>query len=275
MLGAALFSTGGAAIKGTSLGGTEVAGLRSGVAFVALMLLVPACRRGWSARTALVGISYAATLILFVQATKLTTSANAIFLQATAPLFLLLLAPWLLKEPVRRQDLGFMLVMGLGLALLMSTQSAPTTIAPDPFRGNLLGMASGVTWAFTLLGLRALAREDGGRSAMTASAMGNLFAFAACAYGTLPLATMTTGDLIAIVYLGLVQITLAYLLVTRGMARVTALEASLLILVEPVLNPVWSWWLHGEWPGAMALVAGALILAATALRTLCSAHQST
>ncbi|MFK7888890.1 MAG: DMT family transporter [Gammaproteobacteria bacterium] len=267
VIAAVLFSTGGAAVKSTSLGGFEVAFLRSGVAFVALMLLVPSCRRNWHWRTGLVAVSYAATLIFFVLATKLTTSANAIFLQATAPLYLLFLAPWLLREAITRRDVGFMLVMAVGLALLFAGQTAPTNIAPDPAKGNLLGAASGITWALTLLGLRALARRDGGESATTAAAMGNLVACVACAAFVLPLTQVSTHDWLAIAYLGIVQIALAYWIVTFAMARVPALEASLLILVEPVLNPVWSWWLHGESPGPMALAAGLLIIAATAART--------
>ena len=102
---ALLFSTGGAAIKASTLSGWQVASFRSGVAALTLLLLVPAARRGWGWRPALVGVAYAATLILFVTANKLTTSANTIFLQATSPVYLLLLGPLFLKEPVRRSDL--------------------------------------------------------------------------------------------------------------------------------------------------------------------------
>ncbi len=268
VLAAVLFSTGGAAVKGTTLSGWEVACLRSGIAFVALILLVPSCRKGWNARTAMVAVAYAATLILFVQATKLTTSANAIFLQAVAPLYLLVLAPWLLKEPVHRRDIGFMFAMAAGLALLFFAQGAPTAIAPNPFKGNLLGACSGITWAFTLLGLRALARTDGGESATGAAAMGNLFAFLGCAAFALPLDNVSSTDWWIVIYLGTVQVALAYFFITYALARVSALEASLLVLVEPVLNPVWSWWLHSETPGPLALLAGVLIVTATVVRTL-------
>ncbi len=274
VLAAALFSTGGAAVKGTTLSGWEVACLRSGIAFVALMVLVPGCRKGWNLRVALVAVAYAATLILFVLATKQTTSANAIYLQAVAPLYLLVLAPWFLNEPVQRRDVGFMVAMAAGLALLFFSQDAPTAIAPNPFRGNVLGACSGVAWAFTLLGLRALARVDGGASATGAAAMGNLFAFLACAAFAFPLENVSATDWWIVIYLGTVQIALAYFIVTMAMARVPALEASLLILVEPVLNPVWSWWLHGETPGSLALVAGVLILMATAIRTLSTKQAS-
>ena len=82
-----LISTGGAAIKLTALSSWQVAGFRSGIAALVLWLLIPGARRGWTWRTALIGVAYAATLILFVLANKLTTSANAIFLQYTAPAY--------------------------------------------------------------------------------------------------------------------------------------------------------------------------------------------
>src|SRR3954454_3145644 len=102
---ALLFSTGGAAIKAAAFTGWHIASFWSGLAAVALWLMTPAARRGWTWAGALVGIAYAGCLTLFVLANRLTTAANTIFLQSTAPLYLLILAPWLLKEPVRRQDL--------------------------------------------------------------------------------------------------------------------------------------------------------------------------
>jgi drug/metabolite transporter (DMT)-like permease len=98
VLGAALlFSTGGAAIKGTALGAFQVAGFRSGIAALAVAVLVPQARRGFSLRLLPATLAYAATLISFVVATKLTTAAAAIFLQSTAPIWVLVLAPLLLR----------------------------------------------------------------------------------------------------------------------------------------------------------------------------------
>ena len=111
MLAAALiFSTGGAAIKGCSFTGWQVAGLRSGIAVLALLVLVPAARKRPTARQALVAAAYAATLILYVLANKLTTAANAIFLQSTAPLYMLLIAPlWLKSSRVKQVEIPFLL----------------------------------------------------------------------------------------------------------------------------------------------------------------------
>src|ERR1035441_5304704 len=91
-----------------------------------------------------VAAAYAATLILFVLANRLTTSANAIFLQATAPLWVLLLGPFLLREPIRRADLFYILAVGAGLALFFAGRDIVAATAPHPPPGHLLALASGV-----------------------------------------------------------------------------------------------------------------------------------
>ena len=117
--GAALFSTAGAAIKACDLTSWQVASFRAGVAAIAVLLLVPAARRGVSARAALVGVVYAVTVVLFVLANKLTTAASTIFLQATSPLYIVLLQPLLLRERVARSDLGALAALGAGLVLVL------------------------------------------------------------------------------------------------------------------------------------------------------------
>ena len=261
---AALFSTGGAAIKACTLTGWQVASLRSAVAAFVLVALLPAARRIRDPRVWLVAVAYAGTLITFVRATKLTTAASAIFLQSAAPLYVMLLGPLLLRERVHRRDLGFMAAFALGLALLLSGTAAPLSTAPDPGQGNRLGILSGALWALTLVGLRAMARRDAD-AAVSAVAVGNVFASLAALPFALPLSHVGMADLLVIVYLGAIQIGLAYALLVRGMREVAALEASLILLVEPVLNPLWAWILHEELPEAIALVGGAVILGTTGL----------
>jgi len=271
LVGAAvLFSTGGAVIKATSLDGWQVACFRSGVAALALAALLGSARRGWSRRTPLVACAYAGTLVLFVLANKLTTAANAIFLQDTAPLYLLLLGPWLLGEPVRRSDLALMAAVAAGIALVFAARQEPLVTAPDPFRGNLVALASGVSWALTIAGLRWMAGPASSAPPMSAVVAGNLLAFLVCLPKALPVGETAARDWWLIAYLGIVQIGLAYLLLVRGVRGVPALETSLLLLVEPALNPVWSWWVHGERPAGPALAGGALILAATGVRAALS-----
>lgn len=270
VLGAALlFSTGGAVVKATTLTAWQVAGFRSGVAALAILLLVPAARRGWTWHVLPVGVAYASTLVLFVTANKLTTSANAIFLQASAPLYMLALGPLLLKEPVRRRDLAFMAPVLLGLVLFFAGSEAPIHTAPNPRLGNIFAAVSGITYALTLVGLRWLASRAGGEgSGLPTVVAGNLIAFFACLAAALPVTHAATGDWLAIGYLGVFQIGLAYLLLTSGVRHVTALEVSVLLMLEPALNPVWAWLVHGETPGPWSIAGGALILGATLLRTI-------
>jgi DME family drug/metabolite transporter len=284
LLGAALlFSTGGAAIKAADFTGWQIASFRSGLAAVALWLMIPAARRVWTLRraqgkrlrqaqgkfwqAAVVGIAYAGCLVLFVLANRLTTAANTIFLQSTAPLYLLFLAPWLLKEPVRREDLGFMLTVGLGLALFFVGVEPPAATAPDPERGNLLALGSGFCWALAVCGLRWLGASQDRGSPAAAVVLGNIAAFLIALPLALPVGSHDLADWAIIGYLGVFQIALAYVFVTNAIKLIPALEASVILLLEPVLNPVWAWVVQGETPGSWALLGGAIILGATTYRS--------
>ncbi len=264
---ALLFSTGGAAIKATAFSAWQVASFRSGIAAIALLLLMPAWRRGWSRRTLLVGLFYATTLILYVSANKLTTAANSIFLQATAPLYVLLLAPRLLGEPLRRGDPMLAALLVLGMILFFVQVDPALATAPNPLQGNGVAAASGITWALTLLGLRWLARSETPESAGAAVIGGNAIAFVVCAPLAFPVSSSLPLDWAVVAYLGLFQIGLAYVAMTRGMRRTPAFEASLLLLLEPVLNSVWAWLVHAERPGPASLLGCSLILVASLATT--------
>lgn len=276
---AILFSTGGAAIKATSFdglsGGIAVACFRSGVAALAIAILLPRSRHNWSWRTLVVGATFAVTLILFVAGNKLTTAANTIFLQSTAPLWIAIAAPFLLRERVVRRDLIFMTVLAVGLALFFVDATGPSETAPRPLLGNVLAVISGVGWAGTVMGLRWLGRRDGTNAAAAATVAGNLIAFVVCLPFAIGPATDSVGsDWLWIVYLGVIQIGLAYVFITRAMPHLRALEVSLLLYVEPALNPVWAWMAHGETVGKFAILGGALILGATAVKTWADGRSS-
>ncbi len=269
VLVAALFSTGGAVVKAAALDGWQVAGLRSLVAAITLLLFMPGARRRWNPRALAVGLAYGGMLVGFVLSSKLTTAANTVFLAATAPLYVALLAPWLLGERWRRQDLLYMLVIAAGLVLCLTDSEARYATAPAPVAGNLLAIATGFFYALTVLGLRWLAREGGDESdAPAALVSGNLMAFVACLPAALPMSTPAPRDLGIVLFLGSIQIGLAYILLTAAIRRVPALEASLLLMLEPVLNSLLTWAVHGEVPGTWVLVGAALILGATALKAV-------
>ena len=148
-----------------------------------------------------------------------------------------------------------------------SASRRPALSAPDPATGNLLAALSGVTWAGTLLFLRHLGRsgadDSGGLGAViVGNAMASLVAIPP--RGRCPRASAAAWA--TVVYLGVFQIGLAYVFFTKAIRSVSALEASLLLLIEPVLNPMWTWLVHGESPGAFTLIGGAVIVSATALR---------
>jgi drug/metabolite transporter (DMT)-like permease len=264
---AALFSTGGAAIKSVSLTAWQVASFRSAVASVVLLLALPEARRGWRWSIAPVAAAYATTMLLFVLANRLTTAADTIFLQSTAPLYLLLLGPLLLREPIRAGDVVYMLAVlgGIGLFFLGAEQAV--TSAPDPRLGNILALASGLTYALMLAGLRWLARRGHGESALAASALGNVMAAFAVLPLALPVHSFRAADLAVLLYLGIIQIGLAYVVLTRGIRHVPGVEATTLLMIEPALSPLWAWLAQGERPGGWALAGGAVILGATLANT--------
>jgi drug/metabolite transporter (DMT)-like permease len=258
---ALLFSTGGAAIKATTLDGWQVAGFRSGIAALALFVALPGARKRWTWRTFLTGMAYAATMILFVLANKSTTSANAIFLQSTAPFYFLLLGPLVLKEPVHRVDLVVIGCVGIGAALLLSGTETTTATAPDPLRGNAMALAAGLAWAFTVAGLRWMGKRPGAEDSSGSTLVaGNLIAFIACLPRAFPVPHANAADVGVIFYLGLFQIGLAYYFLTRALREVPGLEASTLLLIEPVFNPIWTWLIHGERPSGAAIGGGLLII---------------
>ena len=268
MAAAFLFSTGGAAIKAISMTPWQIASFRSGIAALSLAIFVPDGRRNWRWALLPVAAAYAATLVAFTLATKLTTSANAIFLQSTAPLYLLLIGPLLLKEPLSRSDLLFLVAVASGMFLCFGSAQPAVATAPDPRTGNLLGAMSGLTWALTVSGLRWLGRRTGAGNAATATVvLGNLLACLVTLPKALPPPHAGWVNLAVLFYLGVFQIGLAYLFVTRAIRHVPAFEATTVLLLEPALNPVWVWLVQGERPAVNSIAGGVLILSATLLNT--------
>lgn len=270
LLAALLFSTGGTAIKAVSLTNWQVACGRS--VFAALVLLVGT--RAWRAfswRALLVGGAQAATLITFVTANKLTTAANAVFLQASAPLYIAMLGPLLLGEHMKRRDIPLLAVIFCGILLLFAGSHEPLATAPHRVLGTMIGITSGFCWSLTVMGLRWLARSDehgaDGQAAGAAAVAGNLFAFLVCLPAALPVPAITATDLLGLGYLGAFQVGGAYLLLSWGLRHVPAASASLLLLVEPALSPLWAWLVHHEAPGLWPLLGGVLIIGAATTAT--------
>jgi len=257
---ALLWSSGGLFIKIAPFGPLGVA---CGSALVTTVFYLVVLRPNLRGARLSTGLVYAAMIVTFVSATKLTTAANAIFLQYTGPAYVLALSPLLLREPFERLD-AFCVALSLaGMALFFVGR-----VEPGQFWGNVLGALSGIAYALTIVLLRRDAKE-GARDAMPSTVLGNLIA----AVITLPFAArgfagITVQGALVLLYLGVVQMGIAYLLLARGLRFVPAAEASLISMLEPTLNPVWVFLGTGERPGPWAVVGGAIVLAAVCVRAL-------
>jgi DME family drug/metabolite transporter len=268
VLGAALlWSTGGLFIKWTSLSAVELTFGRSLLAALTVALFTR--REGFrlNAMTVVTSLLYAALLLLFVVATKLTTAANAIFLQYTAPIYVLVLEPLLYKEKFRRADLLVVAACVAGMSLFFVGK-----LRPEDVSGNLAALASGLCFAFYILLLRHPHTQRVNRASSVIYGNLLLVAFTAPA-GLAAVGQMTAWDAVSVLYLGVFQIGLAYTLFTLGMARgVRSLDAAIVGYIEPVLNPVWVYLFLGERPSAWAITGGSIIITAVAAHAVLAAR---
>ncbi|MFN2511572.1 MAG: DMT family transporter [Pyrinomonadaceae bacterium] len=265
---AIIWSTGGLFIKWTSLSGLELSFGRSLLAAVTVAIFTRREGFGINRVTLLASLLYAALLLLFVLATKETTAANAIFLQYTAPLYVLILEPLLYREKFRRRDLFTVIACVVGMSLFFVGK-----LRPQDVTGNLLALTSGICFAFYFL----LLRHPSARKVNRASSViyGNILVVLLCApAGLAVLPNLNRFDGLAVLYLGVVQIGVAYTLFTLGMARgIRSLDAGIVGYIEPVLNPIWVFLVLGERPSQWALIGGAIIVSAVVVHTTLKAKE--
>ena len=265
---ALLWSTGGFFIKWNDLSGLELSFLRS--VFALLVVAWFTRREGFAINgiTLAASLLYAALVILFVSATKQTTAANAIFLQYTSPMYLLIFEPLVYKEKFRSRDLVTVLVCLGGMTLFFVGQ-----LRPQDITGNILALASGLCFAAYFL----LLRHPKARLVNRASAViyGNLlFILITAPWGIAALRSLDRYDTSSVIYLGVVQLGLSYVLFTHAMARgVRSLDAGIIAYIEPVLNPVWVFLGIGERPSRWALLGGSIIIVAVIAHMLLDAKS--
>jgi len=264
---ALLWSTGGLFIKWTSLSGLELSFCRSFFAAITVALVTRHEGFRFNTITALASVLYAALLILFVLATKATTAANAIFLQYTAPVYLLVLEPLIYKDKFRLRDLVTVLVCVAGMVLFFVGKLRTQDVA-----GNLFALASGLCFALYFLCLRHPKAREVNRAASVI--YGNILAVLVTApWGLAAIPHLKLHDAGSVAYLGVVQLGIAYALFTVAMARgVRSLDAGIVCYVEPLLNPLWVFLVLGERPSQWALLGGAMIIAAVICHMLLDAR---
>ncbi len=153
----------------------------------------------------------------------------------------------MLREPIRKFDIAVISTVAAGAILLLLGSQVAGSTSPDPGRGNLLALAAGATWALTITGLRWMGKHSRGADPAAATVIaGNLIAFAVCLPLAIPVKNGSPANLAVVFYLGIFQVALAYVFLTRSLREVPGLEAATLLLIEPVFNPVWTWIVHGE-----------------------------
>lgn len=272
---ALIWSSGGLAIKLVELDALAITGVRSALSALTLALLF---RGRVSLRPGRAGLAaaglYAAMLVSNVAATKLTTAANAILLAYTAPVYVALLAPRLLGERTRPADWLFVGATLLGMGLFFLDR-----LSAQGLWGNLLAVGTGLSYAGFTLAMRAQAArpravEAGDQASLVGSVLlGHLLTAAVC----LPFLARGLPDAsgwLGLVYLGVVQQGLSLALYVWCIKRLSALQAILIMTLEPILNPLWVALGLGELPGPFACAGGLLVLCAVTLRGLAAARTA-
>ncbi len=268
-----LWSTAGVLIKATSLSPWLIACSRS---LIAAALVFALTRRDGLAMTRtshLAALLYAVLLTCFVLASARTTAAHAILLQYTAPLHVLVFGALLLGERLRLREVATILACMAGLSLLLRDPSPAGTL-PDLALGNVFALISGLCLGLYFVLLKHPKAQTPNPAATVV--IGNLWVVVLTLPFVLaePAPTPTAVDVAVILALGGLQIGLAYWLFALGMRRgVRSAEAALIGFIEPVLNPVWVYLVHGESPSAMALLGGVVILGALGLQAVLAARS--
>jgi drug/metabolite transporter (DMT)-like permease len=254
-LAAILWSTSGLFIKILDWQPLSILAARSFFAAIVFLIYLRRIPTRFSMWQLLAAGMFILTQFLFITSTKLTTAANAIFLQYTAPIYVVLLAFWFLREKPSRTDWLSMLIIFLGLTLFFGDK-----LSTDGFYGNLLAILSGVTSAVMMVSFRA---QKNGNPAES-----NLIAFLVTAAFGIPFVlkeTWTVESWSILAFLGVFQIGLAFIFFTQGIKHIPALEANLIGTLEPVLNPIWVFLFYGESMGAFALIGGLVVLGGVVL----------
>ncbi len=263
LLSAILWSSGGLFIKLVSWNPVAISGLRSFISALVLLAYVRHPHFTWSFPQIGGTIAYAVTVTLFVVATKLTTAANAILLQYTAPVYVAFLGSWILKERVLWFDWLYCMTVIGGMTLFFLDH-----LAPGSLLGNLCAILSGFSFAVFVLFMRKQKNESPVETVLLGNLLSGLVGLPFM-FGSMPSAPSWLG----LIFLGVVQLGLSYVLYSEAIKHVTALEAILIPGIEPILNPIWVFLMLGEKPGKWALVGGFVVLMSVTIRSLIAVRR--
>lgn len=258
-LAAFLWSTSGLFIKIIDLNPLAIAGLRSAIAAAVMYSLMRSRIDFHLSRPQIIGaIAYALTMLLFVSSTKMTTAANAILLQYTAPVYAALFGAWLLKERATKFD---WIIIGIVLGGMLLFFMDRLTIFG--LWGNIMAIGSGATMALFIMCMRM--QKSG--STFETIVLGNILTAVIC----LPFCFQqapTLPEWGALFYMGTLQLGISFLIFSTAIKYVPALDAILVQTLDPILNPVWVYLVIGEEPGRWALLGGFIVVSAVTFRNI-------
>lgn len=249
IMASVLWSIGGIFIKIVDWNPIAIAGARSGIASIVMLFYLKKPIKHFGKVKLLGACSYASLLILFVTANKLTTSANAILLQFTAPIWVVLFSRWFLKEKTKKYDWLVIIVVILGITLFFIGDLRSGNVT-----GNIIATLSGVAMAAVVIFLKL---QEGSPVEMTL--IGNIITLAI----GLPfffLSFPSLKSILGLLVLGIFQVGISYILYATAVKDVSALEAILIPVLEPLLNPVWVFVFTGESPGKYAFWGGIIVI---------------
>lgn len=259
LIAALLWSLAGVLIKGLAWPALAVAGGRGVIAALFLLATTRGLKFTWSRVQVGGAIAYAACTVTFVIANKLTTAANAILLQYTAPVWVALLGAWLLHEKPSRADWWAMVAALGGMSLFFANELRWISVL-----GNLIGVLSGMCFAVLVI----LLRKQKDSSAVESIILGNFLAFFIGLPALVAAPALPASGWLVLFALGIVQLGLSYRFYAKAIKHVTALEAVIIPVIEPIFNPLWVLFFFGERPGLLAIIGGTLVLGAVTLRAI-------
>jgi len=264
MLAAILWSTSGVLIKMMDWQPLAIQAGRSLFASLVFLVYLRRLPTKWNRWQLMAAAASILTQFLFITSTKLTTAANAIFLQYTAPIYVVLLGFWFLREKPSRTDWVSMFIIFLGLFFFFGDK-----LSAGGLYGNILAILSGVTSAVMMVSFRAQKNGAPEESFFIAS-----LSTAILGFPFVLKETWTATNWLIIAFLGIFQIGLAFVFFTKAIKHIPALEANLVGTLEPVLNPVWVFLFLGESMGSFALIGGLVVLGGVTLSAVGSARTA-
>jgi drug/metabolite transporter (DMT)-like permease len=255
---ALLWSSGGLLIKLVTFDAMQISFFRC--AFASLTFFAVFRTQIFKANvfTLINSLFYASVLILYVLAMKATTAANAIFLQSTAPIYVLIFEPLLIKTKYEKINIISVATVFIGMVMFFIGK-----ISSEHLEGNIFALLSGVFFAALFLGLK----KNKPEYQFSSIFYGNVIVALVCIPFLSGITSVNLSNLWMVAFLGIFQIGFAYIFFSRGLKRVNAIEASLISLIEPVLNPVWVFLGYGEVPSLTAIIGGIIIISAISVRT--------